>query len=191
MTSEVIIGLLLGIALSACCGFRVFIPLLVGSIAAKFGWIPLSENFAWMSSWAAITGFGVAAILEALAYYIPFVDNLLDTIAAPTAVAAGALMSASTMLHIDPTMQWILGLIVGGGTAGVVHAGTSLLRLGSTKFTAGTGNALVNTAEIGTSLVGSVMAILMPIFVGLLAIGVVLFSLYLVAKKFSTTKVVE
>jgi hypothetical protein len=189
MTSEIIIGLLLGVALSACCGFRVFIPLLVGSIAAKFGWIPLSENFAWLGSWAAIIGFGVAAVIEALAYYIPFVDNLLDTIAAPTAVAAGALMSASTMLHIDPTMQWILGLIVGGGTAGVVHAGTSLLRLGSTKFTAGTANPIVNTAEIGTSLVGSVMAILMPIVVGLIAIIVVGFSIYLIGKRFMKTKV--
>ena len=190
MTSEIIIGILLGIALSASCGFRIFIPLLVGSIAAKFGWIPLSENFAWMSSWAAIIGFGVAAVLEALAYYVPFVDNLLDTVAAPTAVAAGALMSASTMLHIDPTLQWILGLIVGGGTAGVVHAGTSLLRLGSTKFTAGTANPIVNTAEIGTSLVGSIMAILMPIVVGVIAIVAVGLSLYFIVRKFTKTKVV-
>jgi hypothetical protein len=38
-------GLLLGIALSAGSGFRVFIPLLVSNLAARFGLVSVSDNF--------------------------------------------------------------------------------------------------------------------------------------------------
>lgn len=182
---EIVVGLLLGIGLSASCGFRVFIPLLIAALAGKMHWIPMADSFAWLSSWTAIVCFGVAAIVEALAYYIPVVDNLLDTIAAPVAVLAGAIVSASTMVHLDPAWQWILGLMIGGGTAGIMQAGTSLLRLGSTKFTAGTGNAVVNTGEIGVSLVGSIMAILMPVFVGIGVIITVFVLLYFLISKFT------
>ena len=182
---EIVVGLLLGIGLSASCGFRVFIPLLIASLAGKMHWIPMADSFAWLTSWTAIVCFGVAAVVEALAYYIPVVDNILDTIATPVAVLAGTLVSASTMVHLDPTWQWILGLMIGGGTAGVMQAGTSLLRLGSTKFTAGTGNAVVNTGEIGVSLVGSIMAILMPVIVGIGVIITVILILYFLIHKLS------
>lgn len=183
MTYEIIIGLLLGIGLSACCGFKVFIPLLIGSVATKMGWVPVSENFGWLGSWTSIICFGVAATIEAIAYYVPFLDNLLDTIAAPAAVLAGTIMSASTMITLDPSWQWILGLIVGGGTAGVMHAGTSLLRLGSSKFTLGTGNAAVNTGEIGVSIIGSFLSIALPFIVGGFALVTVFVILFLLARK--------
>uniref|UniRef100_UPI00404A3941 DUF4126 domain-containing protein n=1 Tax=Fulvivirga sp. TaxID=1931237 RepID=UPI00404A3941 len=183
MTQEIIIGLLLGIGLSACCGFRIFIPLLIASVASKMGWISLAENFEWMTSWSAISGFGFASIVEILGYYIPFVDNALDTIAGPVAVIAGTLVSASTMVQLDPTMQWILGIIVGGGTAGIIHAGTSLLRIGSSGATAGLGNALIATGEAGASIFGSIGVILMPIVIGITAlIFVVIVSYYLLKK---------
>lgn len=180
---EIVVGLLLGIGLSASCGFRVFIPLLIAAVAGKMQWIPMAESFAWLSSWTAIVCFGVAAVVEALAYYIPVVDNLLDTIATPVAVLAGALVSASTMVHLDPSWQWILGLMIGGGTAGIIQTGTSLLRLGSTKFTAGTGNAVVNTGEIGISLVGSILAVLLPVIVGIIVIIIVTIVLFYLLKK--------
>jgi hypothetical protein len=66
-----------------------------------------------------------------------------------------------------------------------MQAGTSLLRLGSTKFTAGTGNAVVNTGEIGVSLVGSIMAILMPVIVGIGVIITVILILYFLIHKLS------
>jgi hypothetical protein len=122
-----------------------------------------------------------------LGYYIPFVDNALDTIAGPVAIVAGTLVSASTMVHLDPTMQWILGIMVGGGTAGIIHAGTSLLRLGSSGATAGLGNAVVATGEAGASIFGSIGVILMPMVIGiaalLLVVGVTYFLLKRVFRK--------
>lgn len=188
---EILIGLAGGLGLSACCGFRVFIPLLIASIAGKFGFLPMAQNFAWLSSWPAIICFASASILEVLAYYIPIVDNFLDTLATPSAMIAGTLVSASTLVHLDPTWQWILGIIVGGGSAGLIQAGTGLTRLGSTKFTAGTGNAVVSTGENIAAIGGSITALLAPLFMAGMVIFIVLMIIYFIARFFVKKKETE
>jgi hypothetical protein len=87
----------LGIALSACAGFRVFVPMLAASIAGHFGVIDLPADMSWLSTWPAMISLGTAAVAEIGAYYIPFVDNLLDTIAAPLSVAAGTVLASSIL----------------------------------------------------------------------------------------------
>ncbi len=71
----------LGIGLSAACGFRVFVPLLFMSIASLTGHMTLSSGFDWIGTYPALAAFGVATVLEVAGYYIPWIDNLLDTIA--------------------------------------------------------------------------------------------------------------
>ena len=78
--------------------------------------------------------------LEVAAYYVPFFDNVLDTLAAPVAVLAGIIASASLLTDLPPWLQYTIAVIGAGGTAGVVHASTSLLRLKSSAVTAGFGN---------------------------------------------------
>ena len=85
MNAELITAVAIGIGLAASAGFRVFVPMLVAAIAAKTGILPLNESFMWLSSWPSIAILGTATIVEILAYYIPVVDNLLDTIATPLA----------------------------------------------------------------------------------------------------------
>ena len=76
---ELILSLSVGLGLSAACGFRIFVPLLVISIANKAGHLELADSFEWMGSTAAIITFATATVLEVSAYYVPWVDNLLDT----------------------------------------------------------------------------------------------------------------
>lgn len=159
-------ALLLGIGLSAASGFRVFLPLLVGNLAGKFGVYELADNMAWMGDSTTTIVLAVAAVFELAAYYIPVVDNLLDTIALPVAVAAGTILTSSFLQIDDPMLQWGLGLVAGGGVAGTIQAGTSLLRLGSTKFTGGLGNNLVASVENGFSAVLAIVALALPIFIG-------------------------
>ena len=172
-------GLMLGVALSAGSGFRIFIPLLTSNLAARFGWVDLSDNFAWMASDTATIVLLVATIAEVAAYYIPFVDNLLDTIAVPSSVAAGTILTSQFLEINDPALQWGLGLLAGGGVAGTVQAGTSLLRLGSTKFTGGLGNGVFSTFENIVSSVVSLVAVWLPIVMGILAL---LFVVWLIKK---------
>src|SRR5512136_940935 len=100
MNKEVIIAIAIGIGLSASCGFRIFVPMLIASIAAKLGIFGVQEGFQWLAGWPAIVCFGTATVVEILAYYIPFVDNLLDTITTPLAIGAGTLLVTS-VLPID------------------------------------------------------------------------------------------
>jgi hypothetical protein len=173
---ETILSICIGIGLSAACGFRVFVPLLVASIAARTGHGVLASQFAWASSDAALIALGVATALEIAGYYIPWVDHLLDTIATPAAVTAGIVITGAMLSNMDPYLRWTLAVIAGGGVAGGVQAGTVLTRAASTATTGGLGNPLVATAELGLSLFTSVMAVLVPIIAALLVlvIGIIL-----------------
>lgn len=165
----------MGVGLAACCGFRVFVPLLIASVATKFGFIYPTADFAWLSGWPALIGLGVATIFEIGSYYIPWLDNFLDTIATPASVIAGTIVSTS-LLHVDvPLFQWGLGLILGGSSAGIIQAGTSLLRLGSTATTGGLANSVVATGENVASVGLSLFTILLPLIAIVIIFLVLLF----------------
>lgn len=159
---DTVVSIALGIGLAAAVGFRVFIPLLIASIAAYTGHLRLDENFAWLGSLTAITMLGVAAVIEVLAYYVPVVDNLLDTLTTPLAVIAGTVVSAAVITDLPPLIKWSTAIIAGGGVAGITQGVTTLLRAKSTAFTAGTGNPVVSTVEAVASITVAVLALLAP-----------------------------
>ena len=159
------IGLALctGIALAASCGFRVFMPLLALSIAVRFFSFPVSSVLDWVGSDAAFIALLAATIVEICAYYVPVVDNALDAICGPLALIAGTLIAAGLLPEMPDFLRWSLGIIAGAGAAGAVQVGSSALRAGSTLTTAGIGNPLISTAELGLSIAGAVMALVVPV----------------------------
>ena len=167
---EFLFSLLLGVGLSASCGLRVFAPLLVANVASLTGYLPMNADFEWMGSWVTFGILLIATLTEIGAYYIPWLDHLLDTIALPTAFVAGTLLTTSVLGDTSPLMRWVLGLIVGGGSAGVVQAGTSLLRLGSSATTGGLGNPLIATLENVLSILFSILTLWLPLIIGGLAL---------------------
>lgn len=177
---ENILAICLGIGLSACCGFRVFVPLLAANLASMTGLYHFGSGFEWMGTWTAFAVFATATVGEIAAYYIPVIDNVLDTIATPMAVAAGTLLTTSYLGgDMSPVLKWGTGLMVGGGAAGIVQAGTSLLRLGSTTTTGGLANPVVSTAENTASVVFSALTLWIPVVI---AIAAIIFMFYLVKK---------
>lgn len=171
---ESLIGVLVGIGLSAASGLRVFIPLLGLSIAGHYGILPLGESFTWLASWQAMLAFGVAALLEVGAYYIPWLDHALDALLAPAAAVAGTLMTASTLGDASPLLKWSFAIIAGGGVSSLVHFGTSAVRAAVSLPTGGLGNPLVSSAEG----IGALALSLLAIFIPILAFAVVLWMLY-------------
>ena len=172
---DIALSIALGVGLAAATGFRVFVPLLVMSVAAHAGYLPVGDGFAWLSTDSALIMLSIAALLEILAYYIPGVDNLLDTLATPGAVLAGIIVSAAVMADLPPMVKWTLAIISGGGAAGITQGATALLRAHSTAFTAGIGNPVIATAELGGSLVISLVALATPfIALGLVVLFCVL-----------------
>ena len=175
MNAESLVSIALGLGLSAACGFRVFVPLLLISAAARYDYLALSPGFAWMESTAALVAFGTATVLEVAAYYVPWLDNFLDAAATPAAVLAGVLASAAVFVEMPPLIRWSLALIGGGTAAGLIQGATVLLRLKSLALSGGLTNPLVSTAELAGSTITSVLAILLPILcLALLIVGSIL-----------------
>jgi Domain of unknown function (DUF4126) len=160
---DIVVSIALGVGLAAAVGFRVFLPLLVTSIAAYTGHLQLSDTFAWLGTLTALAMLGVASLAEILAYYIPGVDNLLDALATPAALVAGTVVSAAVMTDLPPLVKWTTAVIAGGGAAGLTQSATALLRAKSTAFTGGLGNPVVATAELGGSGLVSLLALLLPL----------------------------
>lgn len=156
-------GIVIGIGLSAACGFRVILPFLGLSIAAMNGYIRLAPEFQWIGTWPALIAFATAAALEIGAYYIPWMDNLLDAVTTPLSVAAGAIAVASVMSDVSPFMKWSIALIAGGGMAGAVQTGTALLRGMSTVSTGGLANVVISTLELAGAIIATTLSLLMPI----------------------------
>ena len=153
----------LGVGLAAACGFRVFVPLLITSLAANTGHLTLAGGFSWIGTRAALITFAVATLLEILAYYVPWVDNLLDTIAGPAAVVAGIVVAASVVTDTSPLMHWSLAIIAGGGAAAVTQGATTVARHVSSLATLGFGNHLLSTAEAVGSVFLSILSLLAPL----------------------------
>ena len=166
---DLALSVALGIGLAAATGFRIFLPMLVTSIAANTGHLPLAESFAWLGTPAALIVLGIAALAEILAYYIPGVDNLLDTLATPAALVAGTVISAAVITDLPPMVKWATAIIAGGGVAGLMQSMTTLLRAKSTVMTGGLGNPVIATTELGSSLIVSLLALAAP-FVALLLV---------------------
>jgi len=160
---ETLLGIAVGIGLSAACGFRVFVPLLVMNFASLTGHLHLSSGFEWIGSNYATIAFGTATIVEVLAYYIPWLDHILDLVASPAAIIAGTIATASMVMEISPFLKWTLAIIAGGGAAAIVQGVTVTLRTKSSALTAGMGNVLVSSVELVGSIVTALLAIIVPI----------------------------
>ncbi|HYO17023.1 MAG TPA: DUF4126 domain-containing protein [Thermoanaerobaculia bacterium] len=173
--------ILIGLGLAAACGFRVFVPLLVMSLASRagIGHLVLGESFAWIGSTPALIAFGSATVLEIAGYYIPWIDNLLDAVATPTAIVAGVLVTASSVAEMDPFLRWTLAIVGGGGTTAVFQGITAMARQVSSFTTGGLGNPVLATAEAGGSALLAVLAITVPV----LAILLVVILLYFGVKR--------
>jgi hypothetical protein len=177
---DLVLSFVLGVGLAAATGFRVFLPVLIASVAAHTGHLPLDDSFAWLGTPTALTMLGVAALVEIVAYYIPGVDNLLDTLATPAAFVAGTVISAAVMTDLPPLVKWTAAVIAGGGIAGLTQGMTAVLRAKSSVLTGGLGNPVIATAELGGALLVSILALAAP----LAALAAIILFLWLALRLF-------
>jgi hypothetical protein len=174
---DLLFSVALGIGLAAATGFRVFIPLLVAGLAARAGWMPLTESFAWLQSTPALVALGSAAVLETLAFYIPGLDHLLDVLAGPLAVIAGVVASVAVMVDVPPEIRWPIAVIAGGGIAALTKGTTAMVRAKTAAVTGGVGNPVVSTAETAGAAAVSILAILAPLICLLGAVAIAVWAI--------------
>ncbi len=153
----------LGVALAACAGLRAFVPLLVAGLAARFGVLPLAEHFQWLASDPALIVLGVAVVVEIAGDKIPLVDHALDLVGTVVKPVAGTLLAAGILTDLGPLESTAVGLIAGGGVAGVVHIGKAKLRLASTLTTVGLANPILSIFEDALAFGGAILAVILPL----------------------------
>ncbi len=175
----------MGFGLSAASGFRIFIPFLVISIASLTGNLTLADSFSWIGTYPALITFSTATIFEIAGYYIPWVDNLLDTISSPVAVIAGVILMASVISEMSPLFKWALAIIAGGGVAGIIQALTGVTRISSSITTGGLGNHAVSSVESGSSLTLAILAIFIPLIAGAIVIMLLVWAAKVLIHKFT------
>ena len=173
-----ILSSFIGIGLAAASGFRVFLPLFAVSLASYLGWIPTNDNFQWLSGLPTLIVTGVATLVEILAYYIPVVDNFLDTVTVPLATVAGSVLFASQFIELGTFPQWALAIIAGGGTAATIAAGFAGTRAASTATTAGIGNNVIATTETAGAGLMSVLSIFLPVIAFIIALALLILVIF-------------
>ncbi|HEY0783488.1 MAG TPA: DUF4126 domain-containing protein [Thermoanaerobaculia bacterium] len=170
----ILLGILSGLGLSAAAGVRVSIPLLTASLAARAGHLPLAPGFGWMASDAAAIAFAALAVVEMFGYLIPFVDNLLDALAAPAAVVAGMMLTASCATPLPAALRLTLAVLLGSGTAALFQAFGATARQVPAWTAGGLANARLAAVETAGAAVLAALAVTVPAvaLLAALAIGV-------------------
>ena len=183
---DIILALCMGLGLAAASGFRVFLPPFLLSIAVRADAVEVdltNTSLEYFDSNVAVILLGVATIAELAAYYVPWVDNILDSIASPAAIIAGTGMTAIVLGGTDPVIQWALAIIAGGGVTAAVQGATVVTRGVSTAITAGIGNPVVSTGENIASLILSIMAIFLAPLSALFALILLAMIVKVMVKK--------
>jgi hypothetical protein len=181
---QVILSLSLGLGLAAACGFRVFIPPLMMGVASRFNLYELEGSFVWVGETWAIGVFAIATLAEVGGYYIPWVDNLLDMIATPAAIIGGIFVtSASLEGDMNSGMQWLLAIIAGGSTAGIIQIGTVATRAISTSTTGGLANPIISTLEALASIVCIIISLFLVVIVPFVLIFLIWMAIKYIMKR--------
>jgi len=156
--------------LSGAAGLNAWLPLFASALLDRLDVVQLAAPFDQLSSTAGLVLLAVLTTADFVGDKIPLVDHVLHLIGTVVAPVSGAILFAGqTGLETDlPTLAAVL---LGGTTAGTIHAGRSTVRPVSTATTGGVGNPVLSLTEDAGSLVLVVLAFALPLVALLLVIA--------------------
>lgn len=169
---ELLLGIFTAFGLSASAGLNAYIPLLVVGVIAHYfpNTLNLATPFDLLANPWILILLGVLVIIEMVADKVPAVNHindLIQTVIRPVAGAIAFAASANVITDINPVLALAAGLLVAGSVHTVKAAA---VRPAVTAATGGTGNIPVSIAEDIVATLTSVLAILLPLIAGTLAI---------------------
>ncbi len=167
---------------SLLAGWRLYLVTLVTGLAMKFGWIALPEQLHGLdilaNNWL-LAAAGVGTFAEFFADKIAWVDSAWDAIHSFIRPLGGALLSLAIIDSGNPTWQ-VASFLLGGGAAFVAHAGKAGARTLVNASPEPFSNVIVSTAEDVSTAGLLALAIANPIAAALVALIMVVSSLWLV-----------
>lgn len=171
---ELLFGIFSAFGLSASAGLNAYIPLLVVGVTSHYfpGVIALGQPWDILANPWVLIVLGILVIIEMLADKVPAVNHINDIIQTFIRPAAGAVVfaaSTNAVTGIHPVLAIICGLLV----AGTVHtAKAAVVRPMVTAATAGAGNVPVSVAEDVAATGVSILALVIPVVMGIVLIVV-------------------
>ncbi len=188
---ELLTGILSAFGLSASAGLNAYIPLLViGATAHYTDLVKLSAPWDTLADPWILILLGVLVIIEMLADKIPAVNHINDIIQTIVRPAAGAIVfaaSARVVSDIHPVLALGCGLLI----AGSVHVVKSAaIRPAVTATTGGAANIPVSIAEDVLATVTSLLAVLIPILVGVFLLLMIIVIIWWFQKRANKRKLV-
>lgn len=121
-----IIALTMGVAWAS--GINLYATILVLGIGANNGQLVLPYSLYLLQNPLVITAAGLMFAVEFFADKIPGVDSIWDAIHSFIRIPAGALLAASAVIEISPTLA-LAAAVVGGGLSAATHASKTGTRL--------------------------------------------------------------
>ena len=172
----------LAASVSLLAGWRLYLVVFATGLSMKFGWVALPDQLRALdvlaNNW--IVGIaGVGALAEFFADKIAWVDSAWDAVHSVIRPIGGALLSLAIVDSADPSWQ-VASFLLGGGAAFIAHAGKAGARTLVNASPEPFSNIVVSTAEDVATGGLFALAIANPIAAALIAIILVLLSLWLV-----------
>ena len=180
MTALELIALASTVSLLA--GWRLYLVTFAVGLAMKFGWVALPDQLQALDVLANNWIIGIAgagALAEFFADKVAWVDSAWDAIHAVVRPIGGALLSLAIVDAGDPAWQ-VGSFLLGGGAAFLAHAGKAGARALVNTSPEPVSNIVVSTGEDVVTGGLLALAIANPIAAVLIAIILVLLSLWLV-----------
>ena len=167
---------------SLLAGWRLYLVTFITGLGMKFGWIAPPEQLQALEVLANNWVLGIAAVgtfAEFFADKIAWVDSVWDAIHSFIRPLGGALLSLAIVDAADPAWQ-IGSFLLGGSAALIAHAGKAGARTLVNTSPEPFSNVMVSTAEDIATGGLLALAIANPIAAALIALGLVLLSIWLV-----------
>ncbi len=163
--------------LASASGLNAYIPLLIVALTARFtNVIQLNPPFDVLTNGWVIGALIVLLAIEIVVDKIPAADTVNDVIQTFIRPAAGAILFAASTnaVNLHPAVAVILGLVLAFG----VHAVKATARPVVTATTGGLGNAFVSVGEDIVATGVSLLAIVVPLVIALLAALIVIWLVW-------------
>lgn len=175
--------LLTGLGLAMPAGLNAYIPLLALGIADRyFGLVNLAAPYDIIATPGGLAVLTILLLIELFADKVPLVDSMNDLIQSAVRPSSGAVVlmaSTEPVEFVNPIFAMALGLLV----AGIVHMVKMAIRPAITATTGGVGNPLVSAAEDGAAIGSSIVALIAPVLVLFLVVGLVIAIIWLLRSR--------
>lgn len=165
-------SVLAAFGLSGAAGLNAWLPLLVSALLARADVVELAAPFDDLSTTTGLAVLAVLTVADFVGDKIPLVDHVLHLAGTVVAPASGAILFAG-QTGIESDVPTLAAVLLGGLTAGSIHAGRSAVRPVSTATTGGLGNPVLSLGEDLGSLALIAVAFVVPLLALLLVLALV------------------